>query len=132
MNRHDDDARQAARRDMARDDRDAARWADEPSRRPSGNPREALLKETLRLGVPLEMQKLAGLPAEAIGRMAAKIDTHDLHGDDALFGGPHAREGVANLIRALALLAHAEGGVTFAGLHWCTDHAHCVEVAAHA
>lgn len=34
------------------------------------------------------------------------------------------------LARGLAALAHAPGGVTFGGLHWCADHSACEAVEA--
>lgn len=46
------------------------------------------------------------------------------HGDDLLYGGKHAGQTFAALTRALAVLAHRPGGVTFAGLHWCVGSGH--------
>lgn len=37
-----------------------------------------------------------------------------------------------HLARGLAALAYQPGGVTFAGRHWCTDHAACESAAAEA
>ena len=88
----------------------------------------ALLRTTLQAAVPLRVAELSHLDPEDIRRAADRIDTHDLHADDAVFAGRYAAEGTRNLITALALLAHAEGGVDFMGDHWCTDHAHCVAV----
>lgn len=87
-----------------------------------------LLRTTLQAAVPLRIAELAHLAPEDIQRKADSIDTHELHADDAMFAGRHAAEGVRNLITALALLAHAEGGVDFMGDHWCTDHARCLTV----
>lgn len=86
-----------------------------------------IVKATLQLAVPLERSRYAELSEGEREALTARIDTHDLHADDALFAGTHAAEGMANIIRALALLSFAPGGVTFAGLHWCPDHAACIE-----
>ena len=88
--------------------------------------RPALMLETLRLAVPLERARYAGLSEGERDALAARIDTHELHADDAMFSGRRAAEGMANIIRALALLSFAPGGVTFHGLHWCPDHDECI------
>jgi hypothetical protein len=52
------------------------------------------------------------------------------YGDNLLYGGRHAGETFTALARSLAHMAHADGGVTFAGIHWCrsghtgTTHTH--------
>ena len=89
--------------------------------------RNAVITETLGIAVPLRIHELAQLAPDARERLRASIDPHDLHADDAMFGGTHAAEGVRNIITTLALLAHAEGGVDFAGLHFCTDHTNCIK-----
>lgn len=86
-----------------------------------------IVRATLQLAVPLERARYAELSEGEREALAARIDTHDLHADDAMFAGTHAAEGMANIIRGLALLSFAPGGVTFAGLHWCPDHAACIE-----
>lgn len=47
------------------------------------------------------------------------------HGDNMLYGGRHAGETFTALAYSLAHLAQQPGGVTFAGIHWCADHAVC-------
>lgn len=91
-------------------------------------PRPALWRTTIQTGVQLQMLTLHDATADQIAAQADGLDAHDLHADAAMFGGADAGKGMANLIRALALLAHAEGGVDFDGLHFCTDHAHCLAV----
>lgn len=85
-----------------------------------------LVKMTLQVAVPLERARYAELSEGDREALAARIDTHELHADDAMFAGVHAAEGMTNIIRALALLSFAPGGVTFSGLHWCPDHAACI------
>ena len=89
----------------------------------------ALLRETLRLGVAIERQRVAELTPEEVASAAARIDTHELHADEAMFAGKRAAEGMANIVRALALLSTVPGGVTFMGMHWCSDHAACEQAA---
>ncbi|WP_433460721.1 hypothetical protein [Micromonospora sp. CA-248212] len=36
------------------------------------------------------------------------------------------------LARALAAAAFQPGGITFAGMHWCTDHQQCADADADA
>lgn len=91
-------------------------------------PAPALWQTTVQVGVQLQLLALRDAPPEWIAGEADRLDTFDLHADAAMFGGANAGKGMANLIRALALLAHAEGGVDFDGLHFCTDHAHCLAV----
>lgn len=47
-----------------------------------------------------------------IGQLGARSD-------QLMFGGKHCAETFATLARAIAHLAHNEGGVKFAGVHWC-------------
>ena len=89
-------------------------------------------RETLRLGVAIERQRVAELTPEEIASAVARIDTHELHADEAMFAGKRAAEGMANIVRALALLSFTPGGVTFMGLHWCPDHAACEQAAREA
>ena len=89
--------------------------------------RDVLIRTTLQAAVPLRIADLGHLTIADRGHLVRQIDTLKLHADDDMFGGRHTAEGVRNLISGLALLAYAEGGVTFAGMHWCTDHAHCIE-----
>lgn len=91
-------------------------------------PAAALWRTTVLAGVQLELLALHGVDPDWVAAEASRLDAHDLHADAAMFGGKNAGKGMANLIRALALLAHAEGGVDFDGLHFCTNHAHCEAV----
>ncbi len=91
-----------------------------------------LLRETLRLGVAIERQRVAELTPDEIESAVSRIDTHELHADEAMFAGKRAAEGMANIIRALALLSTAPGGVDFMGLHWCPDHSACQRASREA
>lgn len=53
-------------------------------------------------------------------------------GDVLMFGGGRgdAAEAFNWLAKGLAAAAYQPGGVTFAGRHWCTDHALCVRAEA--
>lgn len=44
---------------------------------------------------------------------------------DLMFGGKHAAAEFNALALVLAAFAYQPGGVTFAGIHWCTDHTQC-------
>ena len=80
-----------------------------------------LLTTTLQAAVPLEISRMRGWSPEELE--AARAELRDLiHvGADAMqFGGSGAGVALARWAQALALLAvTAEGGVDFAGLHWC-------------
>ena len=91
-------------------------------------PNAALWRTAVQAGVQLQMLMLHDAATEWIASEAARIDVYALHADAAMFGGRDAGKGMANLIRALALLAYAEGGVDFDGLHFCTNHTHCEAV----
>ena len=88
-----------------------------------------LMRETVALGVALERQRYAALTDDqrdhAIAQ--ARADEGRMRADDAMYNGSHAAEGMRSLIRTLAALSLAEGGVTWQGLHWCPDHGRCVE-----
>lgn len=83
-----------------------------------------VLRETLRLAVPLHMRELEGLQPDtltAIGKRSAAIVGEK--GDVLQYGG-HKRGEAADVFNALARgLAAAAltawGGVRFDGLHWC-------------
>jgi hypothetical protein len=89
------------------------------------------LVDFLDMAVPLEMQRLADLDAETlcrIGRDAGQVIAE--HGDLIQYRSPGTAAATAALLRGLAAAALvADGGVTFAGRHWCTNHARCEEVA---
>lgn len=82
------------------------------------------LQVALALAVPLRMQELADdirhrgwvedlAPIVADGLRAPWVD-------ELLYGGPHVVPAYTAAVHGLAALAlQVEGGVTFAGLHWC-------------
>lgn len=80
-----------------------------------------VLRETLRLAVPLHVEKLRGLDGEQLAAIAnATATTVGSHGDDIQYGGRHCAEAFNALARGLAAAALAAwGGVTFDGMHWC-------------
>lgn len=87
----------------------------------------ALLAASLQLAVPMHLWELADLDPDRIRDLAPDCaQTIAEHGDDLQYGGPACAKTFNALARGLALLAHCPGGVTFAGLHWCTTaHPHC-------
>lgn len=96
-----------------------ADWANAPVQNPE------LVRSTLMLGVPLARVAYADWEPSEIEAAVSRIDAHDLHADAALYGGHRAGQGMAGIIRSLALLSWIPGGVTFMGLHWCPNHAEC-------
>lgn len=82
-----------------------------------------VLRETLRFAVPMHMHELQHLPVDmlpGIGSAAATVIGS--HGDALQFGGKHCAEAFNALARGLAAAAlTAWGGVTFDGMHWCTQ-----------
>lgn len=83
---------------------------------PTGDWQTTLLHTTLQLAVPLRIEELRGLPDGQLVALAAAIP----HGDDLLYGGDRCRDGMAGLIRGLAVAALvADGGIDYGGLHWC-------------
>lgn len=90
--------------------------------------KDALLRTHLQAAVPLRILELRDATPEQLDfqarRYAAGDDWHD---DGTLAAGAGDRETIARLTSTLAALAVAEGGVTFHGLHFCTDHDHCIK-----
>ena len=87
----------------------------------------------LDAAVPLHIRDLAGQPTETLQRIAREaVNVIAAHGDDLLYGGRKCRTTFTALAVALAALAHAPGGVTFSGRHWCTDHDACRRAQAEA
>lgn len=75
------------------------------------------LADMLTTAVPLRILELRGLPARQLLAMREQVQ----HADEILYGGRHAGADTGRLITNLAILAlTAEGGVTVAGMHWCT------------
>ena len=80
------------------------------------------LAAALAMAVPLELAanraisdvELAALVAGA----PALAEVIAAHGDDLLYGGKYCRQAFAALVRAVALLAFAPGGVELFGLHF--------------
>ncbi|MET8278237.1 hypothetical protein [Micromonospora sp. NPDC005174] len=97
-----------------------------------------LLTAALEAAVPLHILNLAQLPARVRDsirqRWAAKgVDEIAHRGDTLQFGSKKKGEAaqVFNaLARALAAAAFQPGGITFAGVHWCTDHQQCADSSA--
>jgi len=92
------------------------------------DPRNTTLVETLALAVPLWIWELRDrTPSQRMAiakRCAQEVASH---GDTLMFGGKKgAAAAVFNqLAEGLACAAYQPGGVTFAGRHWCVDHAAC-------
>lgn len=89
---------------------------------------DVLLPEFLDFAVRVEMLRQADEPAFArqvhIDRARMVIGEK---GDVMQFRASGTGSAIAHLIKALAALAVAPGGVTFAGKHWCRNHDECKE-----
>lgn len=90
------------------------------------------LADTLQVAVPLRINELHRLRPderdERIRRWAQEAaDIVAQHGDKLMFRDRHSRRGIGTagvfdaLARGLAAGAWVPGGVTWAGLHWCTQ-----------
>lgn len=91
------------------------------------------LMETLALAVPLRIWELRGRTPEqraVIARRCAQVVAE--RGDALMFRSKKGATASAfnALAEGLACAAYQPGGVTFAGRHWCTDHARCERAAA--
>lgn len=91
-----------------------------------------LLMTTLEAAVPLHIELFRGISKKelnALTSLFAAIITE--HGDVLQYGGKTSLERkdcaqtFNSLARGLAALAYQPGGVTFAGKHWCVNHAEC-------
>ena len=93
---------------------------------------EYVLPGFLDFAVPVEMHRKSHLDGETLRRLAAKdAETIGARGDVIQYLAKGTAPATAALIRVLACLAlTAEGGVTFAGRHWCRDHTQCIEESA--
>ena len=100
-----------------------------------------LLRTHLSATVPMRMAELAGIPHDELLAEMERLWPRDDEGrrepwvgaaDAMLYSsGPRALEALRQLVTGLAVAALvADGGVTLWGMHWCADHAHCIEVAA--
>ncbi|MCT2588254.1 hypothetical protein [Actinophytocola gossypii] len=84
-----------------------------------------LLEAMLPVAVLTALDEVSHFTDTERQRLAADASTTIAsHGDDLMFGGKHCRPAFTALARALAVLAHQPGGVTFAGLHWCVGSRH--------
>lgn len=103
--------------------------------------RRAQLQIHLQCAVPLRMLELGGVPhhelVDAMERLwplddEGRRDPWVRYADSLMYAtGPKMRESLAALVTGLAVAALvSDGGVMFDGLHWCTDHAHCLEAAS--
>ena len=92
----------------------------------------ALLDSLLDFAVPLEMQALSDVPTGVLLHLAVEAGAVIAEkGDVIQFKADGTAAATAALIRGLAAAALvAEGGVTFAGHHWCRDHSRCEAVAS--
>jgi len=92
-----------------------------------------VLTTSLQAAVPLWILEMR--PWTPAARLAtAREDGQHIaeHGDDLMFKSKtkgRTAEAFNHLARGLAALAYAPGGVTFAGEHWCVNHAECTEAA---
>lgn len=96
---------------------------------PAASPVPDTLLAGLEVAVPLRIQELRLMtPPDRHATLqawrAGAADAIGSRGDALQFGGKKgAAASVFNdLARGLAVLAHAPGGVLFAGLHWCLEH----------
>lgn len=94
----------------------------------------------LQFAVPLRMAELADVPHADLLTDMQRLWPTDPDGrrepwvqyaDALLYAapGPQVRDSLRALVTGLAVAALvSDGGVTFDGLHWCTNHTHCLEV----
>ncbi len=92
--------------------------------------------------VPLRIMQLADIAPPRLVDLMDHLWPHDDEGrrdpwvrdaDIILYGppGPALRHALARLVDGLAIAAIiSDGGVTFDGLHWCTDHTACLKAAS--
>lgn len=83
----------------------------------------------LQAAVPLRIHELCAMPPRRRSEImqawrADAVDAIGHRGDALQFGGKRGQAAAVfnDLARGLAVLAHAPGGVQFAGLHWCLEH----------
>ena len=91
-----------------------------------------LLLPFLEMAVPLEMHRMRALDQHALQRIAQdSAQTVAERGDVIQFRARGTATATAALIRGLAAAALvSDGGVTFAGRHWCLDHSRCIASGA--
>lgn len=86
----------------------------------------------LAVAVPLRIQEIRGLPDNERIALAAEAGQHIAsHGDNLMFRSKKGASATAfnQLATGLACAAYQPGGITFAGMHFCTDHNACREVS---
>jgi len=102
-------------------------FANEPAR----HGMDANLACALQVAVPLRIHEIRDWTPEWRSNDAAwvmELMRAGAAGDELLYGSREGRPAAsfAALTRGLAALAFVEGGVDFAGLHWCTEeHIEC-------
>jgi len=86
---------------------------------------------TLDIGVPLEIARLSAATPEQFEALRASTHETLLRASASIeMSNERTAEQTTALIRALALMAYAEGGVRAFGRHWCTNHEVCIEAGA--
>lgn len=97
-----------------------------PSEAHAAETQHTVLRETLRLAVPMHMIELHNWGPEHLAVVASDAATTvGSHGDALQFGGKHCSDTFNAVARGLAAAAlTAQGGVDFLGLHWCAN-PHC-------
>ncbi|WP_159399787.1 hypothetical protein [Streptomyces alboflavus] len=81
-----------------------------------------LLPDFLCFLVPIAIHELSSASAEHLAALRTElIEDIAAHGDDLMFGGRDQKSARVALVKALAILATAEGGVTILGVHACTE-----------
>ena len=100
------------------------------------DPRQITLAESLAFAVPLWIDDIRDLTDEQRIARAKRCGAAVAERGDVLqFGSSKpgkAAEVFNALAEGLACAAYQPGGITFAGRHWCTDHAACVSAEASA
>ena len=102
--------------------------------------RRSALRIHLQAVVPLRMAELAHVDPDTLLAEMERCWPRDSEGrrdpwvrnaDAMTYGsGGQGRESLRNLVTGLAVAALiSDGGITFDGMHWCTNHAHCLEAS---
>jgi hypothetical protein len=87
----------------------------------------------LAVAVPVAIAEIAHLDTGQRLELARQCSQHVAeHGDNLMFRSAPGRSATAfaHLARGLAAAAYQPGGITFAGMHWCTDHHACQQAAS--
>lgn len=85
-----------------------------------------VLPISLDAAVPLHIAELRTASQDDRARIARdSADTVASQGDVLQYGGTGCAQAFNALARGLAAAAYQPGGITYAGRHWCTDHAAC-------